>query len=184
MFKKTFFIASLIAGTVAVLGCDGKGEDSGAVDTDTPGGTTTPIPDTALDTVGWGCDDNAYWFDIYTVGVSTGGWLYMYQTGSSTPWNEDHPIDVEETAGDSSWTRLYLSLDSVYPNADQVVSGSTTLYDCTDTTGMQYTLTYVVEIDDGDGNIGVECAVWGDNADAAPADDCDRITPDAATQIN
>jgi len=183
MFKKTFFVASIIAGTVAVLGCSGKDDDSGLTDS----GTTNPgvvIPDTALDSIGFGCDADAYWFDVYITGISTGGWLYIYQTGSSTPWNEDHPIDVYETAGDSTWTRLYLSLDSVYPNADQVVSGSTTLYDCTDTTGMQYTLTYVVEIDDGDGNIGVECAVWGDNADAAPADDCDRITPDAATQIN
>jgi len=155
-------------------------EDPDSWDNTDPG---PGIPDTALDTVGWGCDENAYWFDIYTVGVSTGGWLYTYQTGSSTPWNEDHPIDVLDTAGDSSWTRLYLSLDSVWPDFSAVVSGSTTLYDCTPSTDMWSTLTFVVEIDDADGNIGIECAVWGNNPDAAPADDCARITPDTVTQL-
>jgi len=141
------------------------------------------LRDTQIDTVGFGCDENAYWFDIYTAGLSTGGWLYMYQTGSSSPWNEDHPVNVYDADADGNWTRLYLSLDSVYPDAAQVVSGSTTLYDCTEETGMLNTLTFVIEVDNHNGTLAIDCAVWGHNPDAAPADDCERLEPDDSPQL-
>jgi len=136
----------------------------------------------AIDSTGWGCDEDAFWFEVYTTGWATGGWLYMYQTGSSTPWNEDHPVDAYETDTEGYWTHLYLALDSVYPDASAMVSGSTTLYLCDDY-GMQDTLTYIIEVDDSEGHIGVDCVVWGDNPDAAPASDCARITPDSVSRL-
>jgi len=162
-----------------ILGDEETGyEETGDYDV----GVTDDEESIEVDSVGWNCDEDAYWFEVYVAGQSTGGWLYMYQTGTSSPWNEDHPIDVHESAPDWNWTRLYLSLDSVYPDVTAVVSGSTTLYDCSDGSEMPSTITFIIEID-AVSQIAVECVVWGDSPNDAPADDCARITPDLVSQL-
>jgi len=181
MFKTALFATSLLCCMSLGLGCsENKNCDTADCSNFFDSEYDSEPPDTQIDTVGWWCDENAYWFDVYTVGISPGGWLYIYQTGSSSPWNEDHPMTVYDSDIGGHWTRLYLDLRSVYPDATQTVSGSTTLYDCTEETGMKNTLTFVLEVD---GNLGTECVAWGDNPDAAPADDCARIEPDRVSQL-
>ena len=169
---------------VAMLGCSGKDSDTG--DTAATGiggdGGGGGIPATAFDSAGWGCSTTNYWYDIYTTGISTGGWLYIFQDTAS-PWDEDHPLPVYESAADSSYTRLYLDLGIVYPDATAVVSGSTTLYSCADGNGMENTLNWVVEIDGADGENNIECVVWGTNPDNAPADDCARVNAATVAQL-
>jgi len=152
------------------------GDDTGGGGGGPGGGGDTTDAQVTISSVAWGCDADGYSFHVETTGSSSGGWLYMYQTASPSPWNEDHPIDVSETAG--AGTELYLYLESVYPNPSDVVSGSATLYDCSGT-GMENTITFIIEVDDHNGNPNVDCVVWGDDPNAAPADDCAIITPDS-----
>ncbi len=180
MFKKAFFATALVGGALLTLGCDGKGGDTGDTGPGGAGGSNVPT-ETTIDSVAWGCNTTNYFYDIYTVGWSTGGWLFTYQNTAS-PWNEDHPIPVYEDDPDGYWSRLYLDLESVYPNAGDVQSGVSTLYSC-DGDGMQYTLTFVVEVDDMNGVQNVDCAVWGANPDGVDADECARVSPGTATQL-
>jgi len=167
------------------VGDDTYMTDIGEDDAPDIGVTEPDYPDyeTTFEDIGWSCDAEAYWFAGNTEGLSTGGWLYMYQTGSSTPWNEDHPVPVYDAALDGSWTQLYLDLISVYPDPSAVVSGSTTLYECSGATRLEATLPVVLELDGADGTIAIECVVWGHNPDAAPADDCARISPYDAPRL-
>jgi hypothetical protein len=187
MMKKTFLGMSLLIGAVAFLGCDGKG-DSG--ETGTPadddgsgdGGSNIPT-ETTISAVAWSCSDNTasggsadvYDFEVTTDGWSTGGALYAYQNTSS-PWDEIHSLDVLEDDSVGYWSRLGVSLTSVYPDPSSVVEGSTTLYACgKDAGSMEYTLGFVVEVDD-DTDVAVDCAKFGYAADDIGADDCPTIT--------
>jgi len=185
MFSRTLLGCSLLVTSLTAAGCDhyyksDTGNDSGSSTT-----TTTPSAVPSINKIGWNCDENAYWFDVLVEGPSVGGWLYIYQTGSSSPWTEDHPVEIYNAAADGSTPHLYLDLPSVYPDYTAVISGRTTLYDCSKITQMHETLTFVMEIDDLQGNLQVDCAMWGHNTDAVPSNQehCDRITPETAARL-
>ncbi len=165
-------------------GCDGSSDCASGSDGGGPGGSSDgpPPEETTIESAAWGCTETNYFFDVYTAGLATGGLRKIYQTGASGPWDEQHPITVLESDPAFYWSRLYLDLDSVYPVTVDVVAGSTTLYNC-DSNGLQYTLTFVIEVSAPDGPENADCVVWGHNPDGAPADSCDRITAGSATQL-
>ena len=114
-----------------------------------------PAPD---DAVLFGCDttDGVWFYDIYTVGVTSGGDLDITQTGSANPWNESHPLTSFDFG--TSWDNLYLELTDV-DDINAVVDGSTTLYDCGDT-DREASLTWAVTLYDVDGS-DAGCWAWG-----------------------
>ena len=152
--------------------------DSGALDS---GESTEEHPplETTINTVAWGCTESDYFYDVYTVGWSVGGWLFTYQN-TLEPWSEDHPIPVYESDPDGYWSHLYLDLVIVSPRVDKQESGISTLYTCDD---MKDTLTFIIEVDDMNGVENVECVVWGADPDSVDADDCERIEAGEAEQL-
>ena len=148
--------ASIHPGADEIPG-DGIDQDCDSRDPDAP-------DDPVVTTVSWDCDEDGYSYAFKTSSVATGGSLYIYQTGSSSPWDEFHPVSVLSTDPGDTWTELGLDLESVYPDVGAVSSGVSTLYAC-DEGGMQYTLTWVLEVDSTSA-AGVSCAVWGHNPEA------------------
>ena len=156
-------------GLLALTACEDKGTDTGDThdehtgghdtdtDTDTPVDTdtgTAPVA-VAITTAGGDCDKKGWFYDIYTTGMSNGGDLWIYQTGSTSPWEEDHPLPVYTSSDTES--NLYLELTYVASTAD-VVSGSTTLFGCD--TARQDSLTWLVYVYDSADEY-ADCVTWG-----------------------
>jgi len=184
--KRGLGVSVLALPVLTSVGCDyyyKLFDTSAAADSAAPASDSaapTGAAPLGVDTVGWGCDEDSYWFEVYTTGLATDGWLYIYQTNSATPWDEDHPLDIHEadTAGD--WSLLYLALDSVYPDYTAVVSGQSTLYPCSDDSPVHETLTFIIEVEDAHG---ADCVVWGHNPNGAPADECQRVVANQTEQL-
>ena len=171
----------LMTGAIALFtGCtDGTKPECDSADTaacDTSSGTTPYEGDTYLDSFGWDCDDTDYWYDIYTVGWTGGGWLDIYETGSDNPWEEGHPMGSYDYDPDGYWDNLYLELDILvegYGGCSRVVgasnpcyeaqeAGSTTLYLCDSDFYDQ--MTWAVRVYDADtGTSELDCVAWGDD---------------------
>ncbi|MCB9759583.1 MAG: hypothetical protein H6739_07055 [Alphaproteobacteria bacterium] len=137
--------------------------------------------DCALEIVApsWNCDSTGYWYDVYATGWQYGAELYIYQTGSSSPWFEfGHEFpqtepwstasDVDQASGDTRgyysdygyWDNPYMELVTVDAPPD-VVMGSTTLFNCDDAE----TLTWSVVVY-GENGASPDCASWGDDPTA------------------
>jgi hypothetical protein len=116
---------------------------------------------TEIDTLDWNCDSSDYWYDVYLIGWGTSPDLYIYQTGSSNPWDEAHsfPADSYDFDPNGCWDNHYLQLART-DDWQAVVSGSTTLYECSDDRAA--TLTWHLEVYDADG-ASADCVVWGDD---------------------
>ena len=178
--NKSIFASSLLAIGLAVTGCDGLLCDSGECDTGSSGGGPNSA---SIDTVGWDCDANAYWYEFFTTGWSSGGWLYINQATQSA-WNEEHPVDVYTSDNDGFWSQLYLSLNTTTDYTAQV-AGSTTLYSC-DNNGMQYTLEWTLVVDDTNGNTETDCVYFGGYPSYAQqgVGQCSEVQAGTATRLN
>ncbi len=137
-------------------GGDGGGDGGG------PGGGDTADPaysgPTYVDGVTVDCDADWWRYEIETTGPATGANLYIYQTGTSSPWDEYHPVtDVTVAEGDWS-SSLVLDLD-ITQDYSAVVSGSVSLFQCNE--GRISTLTWMVLVFDGASR--ADCVVWGDD---------------------
>ena len=162
-------LASTAVGMLALTACDGSKCDSGGCP-DSAGGESGITGDsgnpyytgaTYITEAGGDCKDGAkealWWYDIYTVGLASSADLYIYQTGSTSPWDEYHPVDVY-SSDDYGWeTNLYIELGIVSSTGD-VVSGSTTLFQCND--ARYNSLTWLVDVFD-DTNTYADCVTWG-----------------------
>ncbi len=157
-------------------GDDGSGDDgSGGEDTGDTG--ATPPDATTIASAAWGCSeaDQTFQYELYTSGWATGGVLFIYQY-VKYPWDEEHPVDVVESDDGGFWSRLYLELESVYPDVGEVVFGETTLYACGEAYGsMEETLNFVFTVDDEDER-DVDCVLWGIEPDAVADSGCREIT--------
>ncbi len=127
-------------------------------------------PEDASD-FGFGCDDatdpHIWFFNFYTVGVTGGGELAITQTGSDSPWNETHPMDSFDSGDD--WDNLYIELTDV-DDPQQVVEGTSTLYECNE--ARWDTLTWALTVFDADG-ADASCAAWGHDVSST---DCDEYS--------
>jgi hypothetical protein len=117
-----------------------------------------------IDSIDMNCDQADWWFDVYSVGWMSSPDLYIYQTGSETPWDESHPFPAESYDFDPNgcWDNFYLQLART-DDPDAVVSGETTLYQCDN--ARKDSLTWHLVIYDVDGAES-DCAVWGDDPDS------------------
>ena len=113
-----------------------------------------PGADVTITEAGHDCDNVGYWIDVYTTGEASVGDLYLMQTGSSEPWDEYHPVEVY-SYDPFTGTNLYVELDSVDSVSD-VVSGSTTLFDCSH----DATITWLLDVFDAGGTY-ADCLTWG-----------------------
>ncbi len=122
-------------------------------------------PDVAAGTVaiGYNCDTADWWYDVYTVGWTGGGQLAIYQVDVSNPWDEIHDVRSYEFADGGHWDNLYLQLAQVDQPGD-VVSGSTTLYECS--SSREASMTWHLVVYETDGTTDADCAVWGDDPGA------------------
>jgi hypothetical protein len=167
----------LATSILALTGCTDKACDS-AGDCDTgAAGAAGPVA-TSIDTVNWSCTQSSFDFSIAVNGTAGPSDMYIYQTGSSAPWDEYHTFDPTGSAGDGSWTQFDNSLSIVYPDTTAVVSGQTTLYACGDpaaypeAAGMEYTLTWRFEVyDAADASAATDCGIWGHDPDDSRASD-------------
>ncbi len=166
MYKMLLAATALLTMTACAdkAGDTGPADDTNAAgETDAPGesGLDTAYYEggVSIDTAGGDCDKKGWFYDVVTVGLSSGADLYIYQTGSSSPWSEDHPIPVYDSSAYGYWTDLYLTLGYVSSTTD-VVSGSTTLFSC-DTARVD-TLTWLVDVYD-DAGVYADCVTWGDD---------------------
>ncbi|GEM_PF-1478599 len=164
-------LATTAVGMLALTACDTSKCDSGEV-CDSAGGGDSGVTGesgayytgpTYITEAGGDCKDGAkeavWWYDIYTTGLASGADLYIYQTGSTSPWDEYHPVDVY-SSDDYGWeTNLYIELDIVTSTSD-VTSGSTTLFQCN--SARKATLTYLVDAFDDTGSY-ADCVTWGDD---------------------
>ena len=91
--------------------------------------------------------------------------IWIYQSGSSDPWNEVHPFPADPYEFDPNGCSelYYLELTSV-ASIPEVVEGSTTLFSC----DMIDTLTWLVYAYDTAGQP-VECVGFGDDVAATNA---------------
>ncbi len=155
---------------LALAACtDGKCADSdGVCDSDSEVVTDDSVVNdcdglaTTIDSFDWDCDSTDWWYDVYLIGWGSSPDLYIYQTGSSNPWDEDHPFpaDSYDFDPDGCWDEHYLQLGQTdSPNA--VVSGSTTLYDCDN--DRKASLTWHLVVYEFDSASEADCAVWGDD---------------------
>ena len=182
--KKILLIAG---GTLALTACTGKICDSGEVcdsgesaviDDSTvncpnyTGATYIGFDDSLCDTpdvaagtvaIGYNCDTADWWYDVYTVGWTGGGQLAIYQVDVSNPWDEIHDVRSYEFADGGHWDNLYLQLAQVDQPGD-VVSGSTTLYECS--SSREASMTWHLVVYETDGTTDADCAVWGDDPGA------------------
>ncbi|MCP4810422.1 MAG: hypothetical protein GY884_34235 [Proteobacteria bacterium] len=161
---------------IALTACDSKTcSDTGGCETAEPVTTDTSPAEmydgpTYIADAEWHCDESGWWYIVETVGWSNGGDLWIYQTGSATPWDESHPIPVYD-ADPYGWeTMLYLELAHVESANDQV-DGESTLFDCAK--DRQETLTWLVTVTD---DLGAEadCLTWGDDT-SFYAKECDNV---------
>lgn len=154
------------SGDACESAADSGSDDSG---TDCPvytGDTYIGFDDSLCDTpdaeagtlaIGYNCDETNWWYDVYTVGWTGGGEIYAYQNTAS-PWDEGHDIGSYAFADGGHWDNLYLILDRVSDPGD-VVSNSTTLYQCN--SDREATLTWHLIVFETDGSTEADCAVWG-----------------------
>ncbi|MCP4810619.1 MAG: hypothetical protein GY913_33180 [Proteobacteria bacterium] len=119
-----------------------------------------PAAEAGVPAVGWNCDATDYWYDFYTVGWTGGGYLWIYQTGSTNPWNEEHTVPVLASSEKGHWDNLYLQV-AITDDYTQVEDGVKTLYACDGS--METTLTWLLEVYDTSGTTLADCAVWGDD---------------------
>ncbi len=163
---KTMMVGTCLVALVALTACDTKTCETGA-DCDTSSVVVDTSPTeiydgaTTIDDVEWNCDEVGYWYVVETVGWSAGGDLWIYQTGSDTPWDEYHPLPVFDADPYGYETMLYLALEHV-DSANEQVAGETTLFDCD--SKRQATLSWLVTVTDDLGN-DADCLAWGDDAD-------------------
>ncbi|MBK9366741.1 MAG: hypothetical protein IPN01_10520 [Deltaproteobacteria bacterium] len=111
------------------------------------------------------CDNQGYFYEVEITGKGSAPELYIYETGSSNPWNEVHPFPStpEEEAPNGSWQLYYMELDSVN-TISQVREGETTLFSC----NLYDNLTWIVYVYDNN-NVAVDCGAWGDDPAEANA---------------
>ena len=129
--------------------------------------TPDPAPEDALIAA---CDetDGIWFYDVYSVGLTSGGDLDITQTGSDNGWDESHPLVTFDSGDD--WDNLYLELTDV-ATTDEVVEGSTTLYDCGDA-DRAASLTWAITLYDADG---ADAGCWAFGHDVASTG-CDEYT--------
>ena len=159
----------------ALVACTDKATcDSGEVcDSDSVSGDSGTTYETAFDTIEYNCDSVGWFYDLYSIGWMGGAELYIYQTGSSDPWDEFHNFPSESYDYDpgGAWDNYYMELDHVESYTD-VVEGSTTLYDCDD--GRKATLTWAVIVYDQEG-AQADCATWGDDPGFGAGAGCTEV---------
>lgn len=138
------------------------GDDTGGGGGDDTGGGGPTDEVTLLSAVA-DCDSVGYFFDVNQTGSGDAPELYIYETGSSNPWNEVHPFPSEpfDSAPNGSWVLYYMELDSV-DSISAVREGETTLFDC----NMMDNLTFLVVVYDANG-VGTDCGAWGEDVQKA-----------------
>lgn len=156
------FLASLAV--ASFIACDGKATcDSGEVcdSLGSDSGSDCTNLATALGDVTYDCDSVGYFYDVNYIGWGSSPELYIYETGSDNPWNEQHPFPADPFEYDPNGCSelYYLELDSV-STIPEVVEGSTTLFSC-DLIGQMSWLVYAY---DTSGNA-VECGAFGEDVD-------------------
>lgn len=187
---RKIFIASV---ALALMGSDcGSTKDhtghTGHVDSG-EGAYTGP---TEFQSAQWDCDetDNAYWYNVYTVGWIAEVRLYISQTGVGVNdrWDElGHvfpPTETFDNATDEStlgyydpngwWDNPYMELADTNDPNNGVVYGSTSLYDCN--AARYNTLTWAVEVDDVSGSY-IGCYAWGEDTGNTDDYDFNACTP-------
>lgn len=117
---------------------------------------------TSLDFYAYDCDSVGYFFDAALIGWGSAPELYIYETGASNPWNEQHPFPADPYEYDPNGCSelYYLELNTV-EEIVEVVEGSTTLFNCDHISVLSW-LIYIFNVE-GDA---IECGAWGDNVDA------------------
>jgi hypothetical protein len=160
------FLASLAV--ASFIACDGgKTCDSGEVcdSLGTDSGSDCTNLATELGDVTYDCDSVGYFYDVNYIGWGSSPELYIYETGSDNPWNEQHPFPADPLEYDANGCSelYYLELNSV-ASIGEVVEGSTTLFGC-DLIGQ---LSWLVYAYDTSGNA-VECGAFGEDVDAINA---------------
>ena len=118
-----------------------------------------PERDDPSSAITFDCDSANWWYDVYTVGWSGGADLWIYQTDSSTPRDEYHPMGSYDFDDQGWWDNLYLLLDTVAYSSD-VVWGRSTLYFC-DQARIDR-LSWHLAVYDVSG-ADADCAVWGED---------------------
>ena len=116
----------------------------------------------AIDSITADCDSTDWWYDVYSTGWMSSPDLWIYQTGSSNPWDEGpHPFPAEsyDYGANGCWDNYYLQL-AITTDWESVEYGSTTLYECS--TDRKASLTWHLVVYDGSG-AEADCAVWGDD---------------------
>ncbi len=110
---------------------------------------------------GQNCDpiDAVWWYDIYTVGHASAADMWICDTASDQPRDEQHPIPIWSSDRYGWETNLYTELYTV-ESLSEVVSGSTTGFACTPEN--MAGLTYLIYVYDDEGEY-ADCVTWGDD---------------------
>ena len=105
------------------------------------------------------CDEIGYFFEVKQSGAGQAPELYIYETGSSKPWNEVHPFppDPIESGPNGTWDLYYMELDTIH-TIGEVEEGETTLFFCE----LYDQLTWIVFVYDNNG-VSTDCGAWGDD---------------------
>ncbi|MEY3212917.1 MAG: hypothetical protein RIT28_3398 [Pseudomonadota bacterium] len=127
----------------------GEGDDTGGGG---GGGDEVTLSDATAD-----CDNQGYFFEVNQTGQGSAPELYIYETGSSNPWNEVHPFPPDPLESGPKGELYYMELDSV-TSIGAVREGETTLFDC----DLYDNLTWIVFVFDKNG-VATECGAWGDD---------------------
>ncbi len=172
----------MLAALLLLVACDDGSCDTGAEDCDTgtftP--TTTPLPfydgptfigidpsqpsvPNAESAIGYGCDEDAFWYEFWTVGWTSGGDLAIVETGVDDPWQEiAHVVPSIGGDPDGYWDHLYLVLP-VVPRSQQrlntALEPGNTAFTCPHGQPAQQ-LTWMLTVYDPRGEP-ADCAVWG-----------------------
>ena len=140
-------------------------DDTGDNGDDTGGGGGGGGDEVTLVSAEADCDNQGYFYYVEITGRGSAPELYIYETGSSNPWNEVHPFPntpIEE-GPNGDWQLYYLEIDSV-DSIGAVREGETTLFSCE----MYDNLTWIVYVFDKN-KVAVDCGAWGENPAEANA---------------
>ena len=136
--------------------CSGDRCDSAGCD-DTAPFTGTP----RLDDFGWGCEGLAWWYDVYTIGLTGSATVDVHDGKRS----EQHPLVEKASDPYGYWDEWYAEI-AVVPPEQEYEPGVSTWFGCDD----EKTLTFKVAVTDTDGGA-LPCEAYG--ADPALFPECE-----------
>ncbi len=169
-----FYVLALCLPLMGCFGTEDKcdsGDDCETGDTTTETGDSWVYVPTEIDVVSYGYDSAEWWYSVDLFGWADNVELDIYQYEGGYTWEEYHPLENSDYAGDGTWDLWEITLPITTDWTAQE-DGVNTLYE--GNSDRESTLTWMITAYEGSDV--ADCVVWGKRQETFDSYGCREIT--------